>query len=122
MRREGMKWKGRYCAVNAAPQQPPLAVARVGLVTARALGSAVKRNRARRLLRESVRALAHQIAPGWDIVLVAYPTISLERIGVHPIRDELLWLLSRANLIIETSPWTPTHLQSEGDTPSSTAS
>jgi ribonuclease P protein component len=35
------------------------------------VGTAVKRNRAKRLLREAVRSLSASIAPGWDIVLIA---------------------------------------------------
>ncbi|MCS6773677.1 MAG: ribonuclease P protein component [Anaerolineae bacterium] len=120
VRREGVKWKGRYCAVNAAPQQVVPSAVRVGFVTARTLGRAVKRNRARRLLRESMRALAPAIAPGWDIVLIAYPALAVERARVHVVRDELLWLLGKANLITETSLWTPTTPQRGGSMPSST--
>ena len=44
---------------------------RVGLSTSRTVGNAVQRNRAKRLLRESVRASIPLLAPGWDLVLIA---------------------------------------------------
>ncbi len=45
--------------------------ARIGVVAGKRIGSAVKRNRAKRLLREGVRALYPSIAPSWDIILLA---------------------------------------------------
>jgi ribonuclease P protein component len=44
---------------------------RFGISTSRRLGGAVVRNRIRRRIRESLRALAPRIAPGFDILLVA---------------------------------------------------
>lgn len=44
---------------------------RVGITASKKIGNAVKRNRARRLLRESARMLYPQMKPGFDIVLVS---------------------------------------------------
>lgn len=44
---------------------------RFGISTSRRLGGAVVRNRIRRRIRESLRALAPRIVPGFDILLVA---------------------------------------------------
>lgn len=44
-------------------------VSRFGLTTARALGTAVKRNRLRRRLREAIRSLP--VVQGWDVVVNA---------------------------------------------------
>ena len=46
-------------------------VTRVGISTSRAVGNAVQRNRAKRLLRESIRPLIPRLSPGWDLVLIA---------------------------------------------------
>ncbi len=44
---------------------------RVGITTSKKIGNAVQRNRARRLIRESVRHLAEDIKDGYDFVFVA---------------------------------------------------
>lgn len=46
-------------------------VTRVGVSAGRSLGGAVERNRAKRLLRESMRPMISVIPTGWDIVLIA---------------------------------------------------
>jgi len=45
--------------------------ARIGIAAGRRVGSAVQRNRAKRLLRAGVRPVYPLIAPGWDILLLA---------------------------------------------------
>ena len=48
---------------------------RFGLSTGRKLGGAVVRNRARRRLREALRAMAPAFQPGWDVLIIARPGI-----------------------------------------------
>jgi len=48
--------------------------ARVAFAAGRNLGTAVRRNRSRRRLREALRTAALTLAPGHDIVLLARPT------------------------------------------------
>ncbi len=55
----------------AAPADQARPSTRYGFTAGRSVGSAVRRNRAKRLLREAARALAPQVAPGWDLVLIA---------------------------------------------------
>jgi ribonuclease P protein component len=72
---------------------------RVGYITTRRIGSAVQRNRARRLMRESMRLLEKSIQPSWDIVVIAQPAIAAPGVRMQDVRDELQWLLKRANLM-----------------------
>lgn len=46
---------------------------RLGLIVTRRVGSAVVRNRLKRLLRESFRLLQHDLPPGYDLVVLASP-------------------------------------------------
>ncbi len=65
--RGGRRRAGRVAVVHASPSELPLA--RLTVVASRKVGSAVRRNRAKRLLREAARRVAW--APGHDVVLVA---------------------------------------------------
>ncbi len=66
---EGRSWSHPLLAVVARPNG--LAYTRLGFAASRSVGSAVVRNRARRLLREAARHLLPALAPGWDIMLIA---------------------------------------------------
>ena len=108
VKREGGFWRGNRCSVNAARQPikaegdngtPICAGIRVGYITSRKVGSAVQRNGARRLLRESVRSLMTMIEPGWDIVVIARPAVAERGVRMQDVRDELQWLLKKAQLI-----------------------
>lgn len=74
-----------------------LAFNRYGFITSRRLGSAVVRNRARRLLREATRQLHPQLEPGYDIVIVARREIVGQRFSAvdRAIRE----LAQRAGLL-----------------------
>ena len=55
--------------------QNDLPYSRFGFTASRRVGNAVRRNRAKRLLRESVRLRLKTIKPGWDMVFIARPAI-----------------------------------------------
>jgi ribonuclease P protein component len=50
-----------------------LAHCRWGLSVSRRVGNAVRRNRVKRLLRESIRLLRHDFPSGYDLVIVVRP-------------------------------------------------
>lgn len=47
----------------------------VGVAASRAVGNAVKRNRAKRLVREAIRSLIPEISPGWNALVICRRTI-----------------------------------------------
>ena len=70
---------------------------RVGVAAGKTTGTAVSRNRAKRLLREAMRPLLPSLASGWDLVLIARP--GLVSATLEETRAALLTLLRRARII-----------------------
>jgi ribonuclease P protein component len=68
-----------------------------GVAAGRSLGKAVKRNRAKRLLRSALQPYLSSIIPGWEIVLIARRPI-LEA-NFQQIQSALRELLQRARLM-----------------------
>lgn len=75
----------------------PEATCRLGVITARRVGGAVVRNRARRLLRESFRLHRHRLALPVDLVLVARPSIAGK--SFSEVEKDFLTSLRKAGLL-----------------------
>lgn len=72
---------------------------RIGVVAGRSLGSAVQRNRAKRLLRHAVAPLFPKISPGLDLLLIARrPLLEAKTPQVQAVLNTLL---RRSNLLRE---------------------
>jgi ribonuclease P protein component len=89
--REGRRRTSREFTVFLRPNG--LGVSRFGWSIKKALGSAVRRNRIRRRLRETLRLHRQEIAPGWDIVI--HPRSSAATAEFSALGTELLALLPR---------------------------
>ncbi|MGJ3238894.1 MAG: ribonuclease P protein component [Anaerolineae bacterium] len=70
---------------------------RYGFITSKRLGNAVKRNRVRRLMRESVRLQHPHIKQGYDVLFIARP--SLVGKPLQHVQRIVSDLLRRADLI-----------------------
>lgn len=82
------------CRAEAGPEP---ALTRWGFTAGRSVGSAVRRNRAKRLLRAAVRALAGQVSSGWDLVLIARAPIG--GCKMPEVQAALAQLLRRAHVL-----------------------
>jgi ribonuclease P protein component len=68
VRKSGKSWTGRYLVLAALVQQ---GTSRIGIITTRRIGSALIRNRVRRIIREIFRLNQHRIKPGFWLVTIA---------------------------------------------------
>lgn len=105
-RREGRTFVGPLLTLNVvAGRRKRL---RCGFVVGKQLGTAVRRNRAKRRVREAVRLLLGSITPGFDLVFVVRGPELLDT-PFPVISDAIMQLLKRAKL------WSPAH--ASGDIP-----
>lgn len=72
---------------------------RVGVAAGKRVGNAVKRNRAKRLMRAALRDLHPQIKTGWDLIVIARTPII--QVKMPQVRDALQQLLQRAGLFTD---------------------
>lgn len=70
---------------------------RVGVAAGRTVGNAVRRNRAKRVLRAAMQSLVALIRPGWDVILIARPPLLSS--NTPEVREVLMVLLRRAELV-----------------------
>ena len=97
VRRFGKSYAHPLIVLVAFPNQ--LDYSRVGVAAGRTVGKAVRRNRAKRLLRATIQPLLGEIITGWDILLVA--RVHMSTASFTQTLEAVLTLLRRARLIRE---------------------
>lgn len=96
-RRVGARLAALYWRARGGPG------VRVAVIAGRSVGKAVRRNRARRLLREAVRRILPRIREGHDLVWIA--RTSLPDAAFAEVQDTVLRLLRQAGLLREEGSW-----------------
>ncbi|MDH5507690.1 MAG: ribonuclease P protein component [Anaerolineae bacterium] len=95
VRRLGRSYAHPLVVLIAFPNQ--IAQTRIGVSAGRAVGGAVQRNRAKRILRAAVVPLMSSIPPGYDIALLARRKILGEKsTALQPV---IASLLKKANIL-----------------------
>jgi ribonuclease P protein component len=96
VRRAGKSYAHPLVVLYAIKSDEPSV--RVGVSAGLAVGNAVKRNRAKRLLRAAMNELLPQTAPGSDLLLVARSPLPAS--NLQQTREVLASLLERAGLLL----------------------
>lgn len=97
--RHGTSVSSRYLVLHSFPRsEEPDAPPRLGLAVPKSVGSAVVRNRVKRLLREVWRGLLDEVPEGRDYVVSARPGIAelVEARGQDWLEDEVAEVLRRS--------------------------
>lgn len=95
VRRNGKSYAHPLAVLVTQPSE--VAHVRVGVTAGKTTGTAVYRNRAKRILREAIRPLLPRLAGQWDLILIARP--ALASASLDETRQALRTLLQRADLI-----------------------
>lgn len=97
--RHGTSVSSRYLVLHSFPRAvDPDAPPRLGLAVPKSVGSAVVRNRVKRVLRDVWRSLLDEVPPGRDYVLSARPGLAelVDARGRPWLEEEVRDVLSRA--------------------------
>ena len=95
VRRLGKSYAHPLLVLIALPDEQ--AQTRVGVSASRAVGTAVKRNRAKRLIRAAMQEHLAHITAGWDLILIARGAMS--GASFLQVQSAVSQLLRRARLI-----------------------
>jgi ribonuclease P protein component len=95
VRRTGKTYAHPLVLLIARPNERP--VTRFAVAVGKAVGGAVRRNRAKRLIRQVLREHRDQIAQGWDLIVIARAPEAAQ--CLETVRGAVLSLLDRARLL-----------------------
>ena len=93
--RRGKEYAGGYTVVYA--KKNGLTKNRIGIIAGKAVGNAVVRNRAKRLIREAARLNAERIKTGYDMVIIARGRCAGQ--DFSKVQRDLLFVLRKLELL-----------------------
>lgn len=93
---ENKNYNGRYLTVHILLDQTSR---KIGVLTARKIGIAVKRNRAKRLIREAYRLNKHLFLNNVHIIVIAKQEIN--GLKYKDVEEDFLYVCKEAGLICE---------------------
>jgi len=99
VRRSGKSYAHPFIVLVVLPAEGARSL--FGVTAGRSVGSAVQRNRAKRLIREAIRPLLPKVQPGWKVILIARKSILNAQLT--EIRICLQMLLIRAHLLNDSN-------------------
>lgn len=110
VRRQGKAWRHPLAIVLVVQAEPlslasgeidliPVPPTRFAFTASRRVGSAVARNRGKRLLREAVREYIDLIEPGWDCLFIVRETTP--KADYAAVQTAVFSLLRRSRLVAE---------------------
>lgn len=94
--------RGRYAvskALTVYMLPNNMQVNRIGITASKHYGKSVKRNRIRRLIKESYRAIHDNLKIGYDFIIVARKTNKDDIPDFHKIYKELNYLFRKLNVL-----------------------
>lgn len=74
-----------------------IAAPRIGFSVSKRVGDAVRRNQVKRRLREAARRQLWNVAPGWDMIVVARPEAASATYTT--LRDDMTALFAQAHVL-----------------------
>lgn len=113
VRREGRRWRhplaillvlpaeGNMNRIDEDAQVDHVSDSRFAFTASRRVGTAVARNRAKRMLREAVRVHIDGVEPGWDCLFIARDETA--HASYREVEEAVGRLLTRAHLISPSS-------------------
>lgn len=94
---KGKFYRGKYLTIYIKENMKNMNV--IGIAVNTKAGKAVKRNHAKRLIREGYRLLKNNLKTGNNIVFLLNKNVEIEKLDFFNIQNDMINIFNKANLI-----------------------